>query len=128
MNAHHNTAATSPLRGSSPVASVAKRQAGPSIDLPLWAQPHRALIAAIIAEQPERTKVTTETCMGPASYGYRGRNAALLREVYALTFDRMLRHVGAAEFDSPQYHKRRDALLAFDRANNADAVISQVIA
>ena len=114
-------------------ASAVKAACGPTggagasnaATLPKWAKPHASLIADIIAEQPERNKVTTETCMGPASYGYRGRNAARLRMIYAATFTDMLTWVGAVEHDSAEYHQRRNALIAFDKANNADAVIAR---
>lgn len=98
--------------------------------LPAWANTDeaRALLATIIAEQPERSRPLTQLATGQtASFGFAGRAANRLRAIYDRTFDRMLTFVGAVPFDSPEYHCRRNALIAFDKANNADAVIAKAM-
>lgn len=110
---------------------VAAPVAAPAIafDLPLWANNEyaRDLIAKIIVERPERTRVIAETMCGPVLYGYAGRTATKLRAVYQVFENDRLDWVAECAFDSPEWRKRRDALIAYGRDHGPDALIARVL-
>jgi hypothetical protein len=101
-----------------------------SIDLPLWANilEARELLERIIVEQPERTKPLTQLATGQtASFGYRGKAANALRTLYAAFEADRLDWLAEVPFNSEQWHKRRNAIIAYERAHGADALISRVL-
>lgn len=87
-------------------------------DMPTWASTNeaRALLAAIKLNPPHIT-VYDDGLSTWNGHRYAGRNAAQLRDLFALTFDDMLQH---SRID-------RDALVAWRKVNNADAVIARVL-
>jgi hypothetical protein len=101
----------------------------PSRGTPSWLDAEaRALLASIVANAPEQSRPLTQTFCGIASYGFAGKEASRLREIYGAHYSLMLDFVGAVPFGTPAYHARRDALIAYDNRWNADAVIERALA
>ena len=127
MNLHTTASAVSPSPRTGSAATSLDGGRARLANLPLWARAHAALIAEIVAEQPERTKVLTEfSANSPASFGYRGKKAALLRYEFALVFSDMMRAM--PEHGTAAYEAARDGLIRFEREQGADAVIARAMA
>jgi hypothetical protein len=136
MNRQSQIAAASTKPAYPPVAG--QRGSMPAIDrgavagqsLPQWASTPeaRALLAAIAAEDPDRTKPLTETMTGEtASFGYRGLNAARLRILFKPEFDRLLDWVGEAPFPSAEWDSRRQVVIQFERECGPEALIESAL-
>ena len=99
-------------------------------DLPCWARNDeaRALLARIAEAQPDRTKPLTETMTGAtASFGYRGKEAARLRQMFDPFIMERIGWAYQAGFDTPLFHKRRAAVFAYIDVNGPDALITRVL-
>ena len=143
-----------PPSGTVPGAEEARRQATPSIGadkpsllanpsnltgaagapnrskLPAWAQNDeaRALLATIIAEQPERDRPLTQLATGQtASFGYRGKAANRLRQLFDPFLMERMAWSYKAGFDTPLFRKRRAAVLRYADDHGPDALIARVL-
>lgn len=121
-----------PPSGIACAPNEARRRASPldGIELPLWAHllEARELLERVIIEQPERTKPLTQLATGQtASFGYRGNAATALRTLYAAFEADRLDWVAEAPFQSDQWHKRRNALIAYERDHGPDALIERAL-
>jgi hypothetical protein len=99
-------------------------------ELPEWARNDeaRSLLERILADRPDRSKPLTETaCGGTASYGFRGRPMTLLRQLYDGFFVERMNWVGQCEFQSRDWHKRRDSLIDYDRRHGPDALVARLM-
>ncbi len=124
------TNAPSFQRDLQPVRSVASEQANLP-DLPSWAQSDeaRAILARIASNRPDRTKQLTETMTGDAgSFGYHGRDANRLRQLFDPFMVARMDWVGELPLGSPERDKRRSAVLAYIDAHGPDALIARVLA
>jgi hypothetical protein len=125
----------SPARQVSPVpvaqpagGPVAAPSFGSPANLPAWLDEEaRELLAKIVANAPEQSRPLTQTFCGIATYGFAGKDAQRLREIYDRHYTAMLDFVGAVPFGTPAYRARRDALIAYDKRNCADAVIERAL-
>lgn len=117
-------------------AAVAPQCAGdggaPAIlsDLPCWANNDeaRALLARIVEQRPDRTKPLTETMTGgTGSFGYRGRDANRLRQLFDPFIMERIAWAYKAGFDTPLFHKRRNSVFAYMDNHGPDALIQQVL-
>jgi hypothetical protein len=99
-------------------------------DLPCWARNDeaRALLAKIAEARPDRTKPLTESATGAtASFGYRGRVAARLRELYEAFESERMDWLAECPFPSRQWDNRRQAIIDYGKAHSADVLIAQVL-
>lgn len=134
MTALRNLSAGSPTQApashsATPAASDGERLLAGR--LPDWARSPEAisLIDRILADRPDRSKPLTSLATGAtASFGFRGRPMAQLRQLYDPYFmDRMAR-CSAAGHGTQAYLRERDSLIAYDRLNGPDALIERLMA
>lgn len=124
-------AASSPVGGAT-AGVVAAPVAAPAIafDLPAWAQNDeaRALLATIIAEQPERDRPLTQLATGQtASFGFAGKAANRLRQLFdPFLLDRM-HWAQSAGFGTDLYWKRRKAVLDYADRCGPDQLIARML-
>jgi hypothetical protein len=115
---------------SQPVADRGVARANLFADLPAWAQSDEAvaLLETIAAERPERTKPLTELATGAtASFGYCGKAANQLRQLFDPFIMDRIGWAHKAGFDTPLFHKRRAAVFAYIDVNGPDALICRVL-
>lgn len=100
-------------------------------DLPYWARnaEARQLLDRIAEQRPDRTKALTETMTGAtASFGYRGKEAARLRQMFEAFESERMDWLAEAPFPSKQWDNRRQAIIDYGKAHGPDALIAQVLA
>lgn len=135
--ANRSSSAVSPFPPSNVAADLTLR-AGPNGEaaatdlpnLPAWANTDEAirLLKLILAEQPERSRITTVTADGAAaSFGYRGKAANQLRQLYDRFFLERLDWVAQCEFRSREWVNRRNSLIAYDKRHGPDALIERLM-
>lgn len=113
-----------------PAFAPSERREAALLRLPTWARTTEArlLLSLIQIERPERDRVLTRMFDGtPADYGYRGKNAAKLRAIFAKTYEVLMDWSCAAMPDREAFDSRRDAVIAYGRQFGADAVIARVL-
>ncbi len=134
MTVHHPIAASvpTPTPASRAIPSLSPVRGAEQANLPTWAQTSeaRALIAAIKLERP----LTKLADIGDPHPRYAGKNATRLRELFDRTFDLMtadldkLRVPVAPGRSQPDtYWAAHDALVAWRKVNNSDALIARLI-
>lgn len=99
------------------------------INLPHWANNDeaKALLERIVVDRPKRTSVVTETMSGPGSFGYAGKAANRLRQLFdPFIIDRM-DWAYRAGFDTPLFHKRRASVISYADRHGPDALIARVL-
>lgn len=128
-----STAASAPLYA--PLGGAAEcphttSDGGELVDLPLWARSDeaRALLATIIAEQPERDRALTQLATGQtASFGFAGRAANRLRQLFDPFLMERMAWSYKAGFDTPLFRKRRAAVLRYADDHGPDNLIARVL-
>jgi hypothetical protein len=127
------TQAPTPLSGPVPVSPQHAADGGAAANLsalPEWARCKEAtaLLWRIAMERPARSRVIAETMTGPGAYGYAGKAANQLRQLYDRYFMERMEWCAKAGHGTPTYWTRRTALLAYDAMHGPDALIARVLA
>ena len=97
--------------------------------LPSWASTPDAIaiLARILDERPD-TRCYDNGCSAWGGTEYAGRNAKQLRAVYDGFLSQRLAWAEKPGHATPQYHKRRDAVVAYGAAHGPDALIGRLLA
>jgi hypothetical protein len=122
--------ATPPIGASADCPQHAgERDAPASFSLPAWADNDeaRALLRRIAMERPDRSRVISDTMSGPGAFGYSGKAANQLRQLYDRFFMERIEWCAKAGHGTPLYHRRRTAVLAYDALHGPDALIASVL-
>lgn len=119
---------TSPCRGIT--GAQVEARAPINLDLPAWANTDeaRALLAQIIAEQPERDRPLTQLATGQtASFGFAGKAANRLRQLFDPFIIERMHWAQSAGFGTDLYWKRRKAVLDYADRCGPDQLIARVL-